>query len=257
VNCVILQPSYIPWRGYFHQIRKADVFVFYDDVQYDTNGWRNRNRVKTPNGTQWLTIPVLSKGAHAPGAVISDIRIDWHRPWSKKHWATLQQVYRKAPHFGRYRELLESFYARTSELLADFTIDLTIALAAELGISGVTYHRSSALPAEGTKTDRLVSILRHLGATHYVSGPSAKDYLEEDKLTANGISLEYMVYNYPDYPQLYPPYDPQVSILDLLFMTGPEAPRYIWQEPAGGCPAAVRDSFPSIGSQEAPFSARQ
>jgi WbqC-like protein family len=228
MNCVILQPSYIPWRGYFHQIRKADFFIFYDDVQYDRHGWRNRNRVKTPNGSRWLTIPVLNKGACANHTPINEIAVDWVQPWNKKHMETIRQAYGKAPYYERYRGLLKEFYGFQTRLLADFTIETTIALAKELGIMGTRYLRSSSLPAEGSKTDRLLSILRHVKATRYISGPSARDYLEEEKFRDAGIILEYMAYDYPEYPQLYPPFDPRVSILDLLFMTGPDAPSYIW-----------------------------
>ncbi len=228
MKCVILQPSYIPWRGYFHQIYKADTFVFYDDVQYDKHGWRNRNRVKTPQGSQWLTIPVFTKGAVTEKISVNEIRINGSEKWNQKHWATLKQVYNKAPYFQHYTPLLEQFYNSPPELLADFTIDLTIALARELGITHTRFIRSSSLNVVGSKTDRLINILQTLGATHYISGPSARDYIEEEKFQAAEISLEYIVYDYPEYNQLYPPFDPQVSILDLLFMTGPQAPRYIW-----------------------------
>jgi hypothetical protein len=139
----------------------------------------------------------------------------------------LNFAYGRTPFFRAYAPLLESFYQRCDEFLADFTIDLTIALARELGIGRTRFVRSSALNTSGQKTERLIEILVQLGATHYISGPSARAYIEEDKFTASGITLEYMEYNYPEYPQLYPPYDPQVSILDLLFMTGPEALNYI------------------------------
>jgi hypothetical protein len=228
MNCVILQPSYIPWRGYFDQIRRADVFVFYDDVQYDKHGWRNRNRIKTANGTQWLTIPVSKKGNVAQHLLINDMHICWDTSWNEKHWAAITQSYRKAPHFQRYAPALERLYTSRPELLADFTIELTIALARELGITKTCFLRSSELAVPGNKTDRLVGILQKLGTTHYISGPSARDYLEEDKLASAGITLEYMSYHYPEYQQLYPPFDPQVSILDLLFVAGPEAHKYIW-----------------------------
>ncbi|KQH79010.1 hypothetical protein AO501_00630 [Mycobacterium gordonae] len=231
-NCVVLQPSYIPWRGYFHQIEKADVFVFYDDVQYDRGGWRNRNRVKTANGPVWLTIPVAKKGSVETGAPINSIRIDWKRQWTKSHWTTIRQAYGKAPFFKTYSDLLEDIYSRQPELLVDFTIDTTIEIARLLGLGDRRFVRSSQLSADGAKTDRLVSILRQVGATHYVSGPSARDYLEEDKLADAGISLEYMQYAYQPYPQLHPPFEPQVSIIDLLMMTGPEAPHFIWGEGA-------------------------
>ncbi len=227
MNCAIVQPSYIPWRGYFHLIQKSDVFVFYDDVQYDKHGWRNRNRIKTANGPVWLTIPVAHKGNVVQHRHINEIPIVWDQSWNSKHWATIRLSYGKAPHFKRYEGLLAGFYAQRPALLADFTIELTIALARELGLK-TKFVRSSALSAKGEKTERLIAILRELGADHYVSGPSAKDYIEDELFRAAGIGLEYMTYDYPAYEQLHPPFEAQVSILDLLFSAGPEAPRFIW-----------------------------
>ena len=227
MNCVILQPSYIPWRGYFDQIRKADLFIFYDDVQYDKHGWRNRNQIKTAQGKQWLTIPVHSAGVTA-GIPIHQVRIDWSKPWAQNHLKALSFAYARAPYFEQVRPLLESFYARHDDLIADFTIATTIALARELGNTHTRFMRSSEVAGiHGQRTDRLIELLKHAGATHYISGPSARDYIEPDKFDAAGITLEYMVYDYGEYPQLHPPYDAQVSILDLLLMTGPEAGKYL------------------------------
>ena len=228
MNCVILQPSYIPWRGFFHLIQKADVFVFYDCVQFDDRGWRNRNRIKSPHGLQWLTVPVNAKGAQTKGTPINEIPIVWDSPWNKKHWAAIKHNYSKAPYFNQYAEMLAEFYSRQDQFLADFTCDFTVALARLLGIDNTRFVRSSTLPAQGTKTERLLSILTHLGARHYISGPSAKDYIEMDRFNEAGITVEYMNYDYPEYPQLYGAFEPQVSILDLLFMTGPAAGEYIW-----------------------------
>jgi hypothetical protein len=228
VIAVILQPSYIPWRGYFDQIRRADVFIFYDDVQYDKHGWRNRNRIKNRQGGQWLTIPVHSQGVVTGGIPINHVNIAWEQPWAERHLRALRENYVKAPFFQAYSGWLEEVYARRPEKLVDFTIPLTIEIAAKLGICHTRFLRSSELPAQGQKTSRLIDILRHLGADHYMSGPSAKSYIDEEMFRAAGIHLEYMEYNYPEYPQMYPPYDPFVSALDLLFMTGPEAPRYFY-----------------------------
>jgi hypothetical protein len=226
MKCVILQPSYIPWRGFFDQIRKTDVFVFYDDVQYDKHGWRNRNRIKTHQGPVWLTIPVYKKGVVLEHTPINQIKIDWSTPWNRKHWMSIQQSYGKAPFFKQYAPQLEAYYSRPYTFLADFTIGLTMTLSRLLGISATQFIRSSCLEVTGTKTDRLLQILQKIGANYYISGPAAKDYLEEEKFEQLGIGLEYMGYHYPEYPQLYPPYDPQVSILDLLFMAGPDALKY-------------------------------
>jgi len=226
MKCVILQPSYIPWRGYFHQIALADVFIFYDDVQYDKRGWRNRNKIKTPDGTRWLTIPVHAKGAQTEHIPINQIRIDWSKSWNEQHWSSIKHAYAKAPYFQQYNTRLEKFYSHQPDFLADFTIALTIEIASWMGFKP-KFLRSSDIPSHGEKTERLISILQEQGADHYISGPSAKDYIDPALFSKAGMKLEYMQYNYPDYPQLYPPFDGQVSILDLLFMTGDQAVKFI------------------------------
>jgi hypothetical protein len=203
------------------------LFIFYDDVQYDKHGWRNRNQIKTARGKQWLTVPVHTKGVTG-GIPIKNVRIDWSRPWSKSHLKALTSTYQKAPYFKDYLPLLEAFYNRREECLADFTIGTTILLSRELGIASTQFLRSSELPGtQGARTERLIHILEQVGATRYLSGPSARDYIEREKFDEAGIRLEYMDYSYPKYPQLYPPFDPYVTILDLLFMTGKDAIDYL------------------------------
>lgn len=240
MNVVILQPSYLPWRGVFHQIRMADVFVHYDDVQYDKHGWRNRNRVKTANGPAWLTVPVMAHGNVVEHTPIRDIRIAPDQPWQAKHWRTIEQSYRKAPHFARTAEAIRPFFERPVERLADLTIPLTETLAGLLGITGTRFVRSSDLGGQGTKTDRLLGLLTGLGATDYWSGPAAKEYLEEGKLAAAGIRTHWFAYDYPEYPQLHGAYDGQLSVLDLLCMTGPSAADYIWNRAGVACPVPAR-----------------
>lgn len=241
MKVVILQPSYVPWRGYFHQVQRADLFVLYDDVQYDDRGWRNRNRIKTAQGSRWLTIPVRSKGAQTDAVPIDRIAIDWSHDWARKQLATLRHAYARAPHLERYHALLAEHLGRRPALLADLTCELTVALARELGLA-TRFVRSSALGVTGAKTERLLAVLERVGATRYISGPSARDYLDVARLEARGISVEFMRYDYPEYPQLHPPFDPRVSILDLLFMHGPDGGRFIWGAPAppspGGSSAA-------------------
>ncbi|MEB2334352.1 MAG: WbqC family protein [Anaerolineaceae bacterium] len=226
MNVVILQPSYIPWRGYFDQIRRADLFIFYDDIQYDKHGWRNRNQIKTHQGKQWLTIPVHSKGA-TQGALVKDIRIDWSKPWARSHLKALTVSYSKAPCFKEYLPLLNDLYQRSDEFLADFTVESSILLARTLGFNSTEFIRSSKLTdITGRKADRVINVLKQVGATHYICGPSASSYMEPEKFDAAGITFEYINYNYPEYSQMYPPYDPYISILDLIFMTGNEASGY-------------------------------
>lgn len=228
MKCVILQPSYIPWRGYFHQIQKADVFVHFDDVQYDKRGWRNRNQIKTDTGLRWLTIPVLSKGHQETGLLIKDTHICWDSDWIGSHWKSIEMAYHRAPYFAEYAAKLEPIFRTRPQMLADFTIESTELIAGMLGIDGTRFVRASTLSSAGTKTDHLLDICRKLGATHYISGPAAKDYLDEELMRDHGISVEYMRYDYGEYAQFYGAFEPAVSVLDLLFMTGPDAGRYIW-----------------------------
>jgi WbqC-like protein family len=226
VRCAIVQPSYIPWRGYFDIIKRVETFVFYDDVQYDARGWRNRNLVKTPQGPRWLTIPVHSHDAQARHIPINAIETAGG-DWAQLHLRTLRHLYSRAPHFAMMLPWLEQTYAAPPPLLADFTIATTQDLAGMLGITGTRFVRSSALAVTGAKTERLINVLRAVGATHYLSGPAARAYLDEQMFRDHGIELEWMHYDYRPYPQLYPPYDPHTTILDLLFMTGKEAPDYL------------------------------
>ena len=221
-----MQPSYLPWRGYFHMIEKADVFVFYDDVQYDKHGWRNRNRIKTAAGPRWLTVPVAARGNVATGLPIHEVQIADHR-WPAKHLATIRQAYARAPHVERCVELLEPHLRSGTARLADLTVGLTIALADELGLH-TEFVRSSELGLAGDRMERLIAALQRVGATHYISGPAAASYLDEGRLAELGITVEYMTYDYPAYTQLHPPYEPQVSVIDLLAMEGARTPSLIW-----------------------------
>jgi hypothetical protein len=229
LNCVILQPSYFPWRGYFHQIQKADVFVFYDDVQYDRRGWRNRNRIATDRGPAWLTVPVNAHGSHS-GLQTLDIGIAWDAEphWNVNHMKRLRQAYLRAPYFSTYEAMLEGALATIDHQLVDLLIRTTKTLAAALGISKTRFLRSSELNITGGATERLVEISRSVGADRYITGPSAASYLDESQFASAGIELEYMRYEYPAYEQLYEPYDGHLSLIDLLMMKGPDAPHYIW-----------------------------
>jgi hypothetical protein len=228
MKVAVVQPSYLPWRGYFHLIQKSDVFVFYDCVQYDTGGWRNRNRIKTPDGIRWLTVPVHTTGHLVARTPIKDVPIVRNSDWSARHSKVLNCNYGSAEFFGDYQSLLDEIYSRNDARLCDLTCAATELIARALGIEHTRFVRSSTLPAKGVKTDRLISVLEAIGAVHYISGPSAKSYLEMDKFNEVGISVEFMDYNYRPYPQLHGRFEPMVTILDLLLNTGPEAAKFIW-----------------------------
>ena len=224
-NVAVLQSNYIPWRGYFDIINDVDLFIFYDDVQYTKNDWRNRNRIPTPAGVKWLTIPVGSSNDR----LICEVTIDDPR-WQKKHWKQLSQNYAKAPFFKDYRAFLEDVYLeRTWTSLSDMNQHMIRTIATEfLGID-VTFADSRDHPVDGAKQERLLNLLGDVGAERYVSGPAAKSYTSEAVFEDAGIDLVWKDYGgYPDYEQIAEPFDPAVSILDLLFMVGPDAPDYIW-----------------------------
>lgn len=220
----IVQSNYIPWKGYFDLINMVDEFILYDDMQYTRRDWRNRNIIKTANGPIWLTIPVDVKGKYSQkikDTVISD------PTWTRKHWASLVHSYAKAKYFSQYRDLFASLYLQEEQMLSRVNHRFLIAICEILGIKTKISWSMDYSPAEG-KTERLVDLSKQAGATEYISGPAAKDYLEEELFQHEGIGLRYVDYSsYPEYKQLWPPFDHRVSIVDLIFNEGPEATRYM------------------------------
>ena len=224
-NLAIIQSNYIPWKGYFDIINRVDEFVLYDDMQYTRRDWRNRNKIKTPNGLQWLTIPVQVKGKYLQKICETEIS---DPGWAAEHWQTLRHNYARAKYFDEYKSIFERLYLDCVETyLSKINHRFLTALCGLLGIKTKLVW-SMEYPATGSKTERLVSLCRAAGASRYLSGPSARDYLEEDLFSAAGIKLAYMDYSgYREYEQLYPPFEHGVSILDLIFNTGPDAPKYM------------------------------
>ncbi len=224
-SVAILQSNYIPWRGYFDIIHDVDMFVFYDDVQYTNRDWRNRNRVKTPHGTQWLSIPVGPQ----TDRLICDVELR-DTAWQARHWRTLLMNYSKCPHFDRYREYFEHVYLGTEwHQLSVLNQSLIRYVSHEfLGIT-TEFADSRDYRASGQKLDRLLDLVDQTGASSYVSGPAAKDYIVPERFAERGVELRWKGYGgYPEHPQRFPPFASDVSILDLLFNVGPEAPLYIW-----------------------------
>lgn len=219
----IIQSSYIPWRGYFDFIDEVDLFVFLEDVQYSKGSWRNRNRIKTQNGLLWLTVPVHAKHGKIQ---IRDVRIDNSKKWVHQHARTLEENYARAPYFRDYYIGFLNQLNTGFKNLSTLNIAITQWLMQQLEIHTPTMI-SSELDPEGKATDRLLDILVKLGADCYVSGPSAKNYLEESKFRKKGIRLEYKSYDYPDYPQLWGNFVSNVTVLDLLFNMGPDSRRFL------------------------------
>lgn len=214
----ILQPSYLPWLGYFEQIARCDVFVLYDDVQYDKGGWRNRNRVKIPGGPHWLTVPVLTKGGNFP--LLRDVRINNSQPWARNHLKTLAQYYSKAPHFGRYFPGLQALLERGWDLLALLDRAVIEWLCGCFGIATPLVW-SSELGVEGDRLERLAAIVRHFGGDVFYEGAAGKDYIPEGFFAERGVSVEFQDYRHPVYPQLHGGFVSHLSAVDLLFNVGP------------------------------------
>ncbi|MGZ7039181.1 MAG: WbqC family protein [Thermoanaerobaculia bacterium] len=222
----IVQSNYIPWRGYFDLIALADEFILLDDVQYTRRDWRNRNRIKTANGLAWLSIPVLSRGNYH--ANIRDIEIDG-RDWAAKHLSTIALHYRRAACADQVMDLLVSLYDGARELshLTDVNHVFLTGICRFLGID-TPIRRSGDFAIESGRNERLVSLCRQIGASIYLSGPSARSYLDETLFRAEGVEVEYADYSgYPEYRQQFPPFEHGVSIVDLLMNEGADAPRFM------------------------------
>lgn len=214
---VILQPGYLPWLGFFDQVIRSEVFVYYDDVQFDKHGWRNRNRIKSPNGAHWLTVPVLNKGKF--GQTNLEVEIDNRQPWANKHIATTRQFYARAPHLKMYLPELEELLCSGWDNLVDLDLAVVNLICEWLHVKRKMV-RSSELGISGTKSERLLKICQNFGATNYLSGDSAKDYLDVDLFAENGVSVEWQQFNHPVYPQLHGEFIPYLSVLDMLLNVG-------------------------------------
>jgi hypothetical protein len=221
----IVQSSYVPWKGYFDLIRSVDEFVLFDDVQYTRRDWRNRNRIKTPQGLHWLSIPVRVAGLYHQR--VRDTEVEG-AGWAPAHWTTIAHTYSRAPFFHDYRDRLRDLYLGTTTVrLSDINHRFLTALCGLLGIDTKISWSMDYTLADG-QTERLVSICRQAGATEYLSGPSARKYIDPALFERAGISLRFMDYGaYPEYPQLHGPFEHQVSIIDLILQTGPAAATYL------------------------------
>jgi WbqC-like protein len=220
MRVVVLQPGYLPWLGFFDQMRRADVFVYYDDVQYDTHGWRNRNRIKTQHGPLWLTVPVRHSGLSKPRIV--DIAIDARTNWAKKHVASIRQAYAGAQFAKQYVPALEEVLMRPWERLVDVDLAVARVMAECLGIRR-RIERASTLGVDGGQSERLLNICRHFGATRYLSGSAAREYLDVPLFERNGIAVEWQDFAHPVYPQLHGDFIPYLSAVDLILNCGEES----------------------------------
>jgi hypothetical protein len=221
VRVGILQPGYLPWLGFFEQMYKSDVFVLYDDVQYDKQGWRNRNRIKTANGIRWLTVPVIVKSKQHP--LVHEVLIENKHNWRKKHFLSIKQNYAKASFYKKYINIFEEAYSKEWKYLVDIDMYFIEKLVVSLGLENKKLVRSSGLHLEADKTGRLIEICKIFKADIFYEGASGRSYINADHFCRNGIRLEYQDYVHPVYKQLYGAFVPYLSIIDLLFNHGPDS----------------------------------
>lgn len=220
----IVQSNYLPWKGYFDLIASVDEFVLFDDFQYTRRSWRNRNRIKTPQGVQWLTVPVASSPQRSTRISDATIACD---DWAERHLKTLRMAYRRAPHFAEIMALLEGELSAAPARLSELNESLIRRICAYLDIgTTIRTHRDYRGPEH--RQLRLRDICLQAGASTYVSGPAAKSYLDESLLGAAGIKVEWFDYSgYREYPQLWGSFVHEVSIVDLLFNLGSASRDYM------------------------------
>jgi hypothetical protein len=230
----VLQPGYLPWLGFFDQVRRSDLFMYYDDVQFDKHGWRNRNRIKSPQGPHWLTVPIRHTGAEFPS--ILDAEIDRRIPWARKHVATVQHFYARAPYLRPYLPQLEEVLNQPWERLVDLDLAVCQLFFDWLGIK-TRVARASELDVGGTRSERLLNLCRLVGARRYLSGDAAQAYLDLDLFAGDGIEVCWQRYEHPIYAQLHGPFVSHLSALDLILNCGADSAAILSNSSAKGVEA--------------------
>ncbi|MBE7386052.1 MAG: WbqC family protein [Leptolyngbya sp. SIO1E4] len=222
----IVQSNYIPWKGYFDLINSVDEFILFDDMQYTRRDWRNRNKIKTPKGTEWITIPVNVKGKFYQK--INETQVA-NNTWVQDHWKALLHNYGKAKYFSDLKSEIWTLYETAGQisLLSDINYLFIDFICRLVGVH-TKLSWSSDYEIFGGKNERLISLCQQAGGTHYVSGPAAKDYIDIDQFTQADLDVTFFSYSdYPEYDQRFPPFEHSVSILDLLFNEGDRAPKFM------------------------------
>ena len=218
MTVAIHQPQYLPWLGYFDKMDRSDVFVLLDSVQYKKNEFINRNRIKTSAGWQWLTVPVHF---HFPER-IDQVAVDNRAGWTHKHAQAILTSYGRAPYFATFRPFFDSLYERSWELLRDLNVHAIRGLAELLGIKK-EMPLSSGWALDEDPTGRLVDICRRMGADTYLSGAGGEDYLELSQFDEAGIRVVFQHFEHPEYSQRFGPFEPFMSVVDLLFNSGEQS----------------------------------
>ncbi|HBR15970.1 MAG TPA: hypothetical protein DD723_10620 [Candidatus Omnitrophica bacterium] len=243
-TAVIMQPTYLPWQGYFDLMDQSDVFVLLDSVQFDKRSWQQRNRVKTSRGECMLTVPVLTKGKSLQK--ICEVEIDATSKFCAEHLKAIELNYAKARYFRQYIDSLRGIYLKQPKYLCDLTVDMIFWIKNVLGIRAELL-RSSSLGVEGTKADLLVEICRKTGADVYLSPARSRDYIGDGRLfTDHGIALLYHHYTPPVYTQLFGDFIPYLSVLDLIFNEGDRSLSVIRSGRRESLKGNTHDELPSV-----------
>lgn len=224
MRAVILQPGYLPWIGFFDLAAKSDVFVILDCVQFDKRSWRNRNRIRTAAGWQWLTVPVITKGRFTQR--IDETRIDNTRNWAHKHLVAIRTHYARAPHFKEFLPLFEEALGRDWESLLALDMHF-IRMLDDIFELGTNYVMASTLEPKAKKADLILEICKIVGADHYLNGDMGRSYLSPEPFEANGVKLEFHNYTHPIYQQCYDGFESHLSAIDLLFNCGKDGRKHI------------------------------
>ena len=224
MHTTVLQPTYLPWLGYFEMVDAADQFVVLDHVQFEGSSWQSRNRIAGPNGVIMLSVPVLSDGTTQVPIIRK--RIDYRQSWVRKHLGSMESAYRKAPFFEQYIDGIRAILASQPEMLVDLTLPLIRYIADCLGIE-TAFRRSSEIVKEGEdqldKTGRLLSLCRQSGTTLLFEGASGANFLDTHRFAESGIEVVFQNYQHPVYHQLRQGFTPNMSAIDLLFNCGSES----------------------------------
>lgn len=217
MRVAIHQPNYLPWAGYFYKMFFCDIFIFLDDAQYTKNSFINRNRIKTPNGEQWLTVPVYG----SISSKINEIQTKGDI-WKTKHIKTLQMNYSKAPHFKDYYEDFVNVISGPETFISEVNIKLIEYIARILEVP-CKFKRASEIGSDKTSDDRLIDLIQKVGGDFYLSGKGGANYQDENKFKSCNIELKYYDFRPPEYTQLWGSFISGLSVVDLLFNCGTEA----------------------------------
>lgn len=226
MKALITQSNYIPWKGYFDAINQADFIVLYDEMQYTKRDWRNRNKIKTPQGLKWLSVPVEVKGKYHQK--INETKVTDPK-WAANHLKTIHYNYSKAPFYKTYQSFLADLYERAGKLeyISEVNYLFLTEFCKVLNIQK-EIRWSKEFELRGDKTEKLLNICLDLGANHYYSGPAARNYMDVDLFEQKGVTVEWLDYSgYPEYPQIHGDFEHGVSVIDLILNTGTEANKYL------------------------------